>query len=279
MAHKPYAIFDNVHLYSVGHFADSQANAARTRSPAREALNLGSIAALVAFPTIVTMVVSGLWHGAAWTFIVWGLLHGLYLTINQSWRMLSERLWRNQFCYDRLMKHLWLVLTLLSVLIAEVFFRAASVQSAFRIIRGLIGVNGISPIDIQVLNAAGVSVPPISIAEFIPLVPFLWLATLFVIVLTMPNSLELLRGFGPALEFPIREPAKASQLRLGAGHRLLERAPSVVVRILEAAMSVFQSIHRNDILLGGLSATAIALRGVLRLMALSKSGGFVYGGF
>ena len=34
---------------------------------------------------MLTMLLGGLWHGAAWTFVVWGALHGLYLLVNHAW--------------------------------------------------------------------------------------------------------------------------------------------------------------------------------------------------
>ena len=43
------------------------------RGPALRYLNL-----------MVTMLLGGLWHGAAWTFVIWGALHGLYLSINHA---------------------------------------------------------------------------------------------------------------------------------------------------------------------------------------------------
>jgi len=39
-----------------------------------------------------TMLLGGLWHGAAWTFVIWGALHGIYLVINHAWQALRERL-------------------------------------------------------------------------------------------------------------------------------------------------------------------------------------------
>ena len=57
---------------------------------------VGAFISLLMFPTILTMFVSGLWHGAGYGFIVWGLLHGLYLTINHGWRVVAARLWPDQ---------------------------------------------------------------------------------------------------------------------------------------------------------------------------------------
>ena len=41
---------------------------------------------VLVMPTLVTMLLSGTWHGAGYTFIFWGLLHGLYLVANHTWR-------------------------------------------------------------------------------------------------------------------------------------------------------------------------------------------------
>jgi len=40
---------------------------------------------------LITMLIGGLWHGAGWTFIAWGALHGSYLVVNHLWR--SGRIW------------------------------------------------------------------------------------------------------------------------------------------------------------------------------------------
>ena len=41
---------------------------------------------------MLTMLLGGLWHGAGWTFVVWGGLHGIYLVINHVWHALRRRL-------------------------------------------------------------------------------------------------------------------------------------------------------------------------------------------
>ena len=65
---------------------------------------------------MITMILGGLWHGASWTFVMWGALHGLYLGLNHTWRRLG---WR---CSDRVG---W-ILTFVSVAYAWVWFSGFS---------------------------------------------------------------------------------------------------------------------------------------------------------
>lgn len=83
---------------------------------------------------MITMLLGGLWHGAGWTFVIWGGLHGVYLTVNHLWRRTGIVL-HVYFC--------WIV-TFLAVIVAWVFFRADSVGSALRILTGMAGGNGVS---------------------------------------------------------------------------------------------------------------------------------------
>jgi alginate O-acetyltransferase complex protein AlgI len=81
---------------------------------------------------MLTMILGGLWHGAAWNFVVWGGLHGLYLCINQLWMKIPVKLPRS---------FSW-VLTFGSVVIAWVLFRAPSFQRAVDVFKGMFGWNG-----------------------------------------------------------------------------------------------------------------------------------------
>jgi D-alanyl-lipoteichoic acid acyltransferase DltB (MBOAT superfamily) len=83
---------------------------------------------------LVTMLIGGLWHGAGWTFIVWGGLHGLYLIINHAWNAAG-------FAMPR---PLGAVLTFGAVAIAWVFFRATDFPSAFSILQSMALGNGLS---------------------------------------------------------------------------------------------------------------------------------------
>jgi D-alanyl-lipoteichoic acid acyltransferase DltB (MBOAT superfamily) len=102
---------------------------------------------------LITMVLGGLWHGAAWTFVIWGALHGAFLSLNYLWRSLRERLGmrpRNSLTGKF---GAWL-LTFLCVCVAWVFFRAESVADARTILAGMAGLNGVSlPVNLASLGA------------------------------------------------------------------------------------------------------------------------------
>ena len=80
---------------------------------------------------LITMVLGGLWHGAAWTFVAWGALHGAYLCINHAWNNFGPT---TPPRFTRLAEAAALILTFLSVVVAWVFFRADSISSALKIL-------------------------------------------------------------------------------------------------------------------------------------------------
>jgi alginate O-acetyltransferase complex protein AlgI len=80
-----------------------------------------------------TMLLGGLWHGAAWSFVIWGGLHGSYLVIHSLWRRSGVVLPREVG---------W-ALTVLAVIVAWVPFRAAGMHAAWAMWRGMTGLNGI----------------------------------------------------------------------------------------------------------------------------------------
>jgi D-alanyl-lipoteichoic acid acyltransferase DltB (MBOAT superfamily) len=88
---------------------------------------------------MITMLLGGLWHGASWSFVIWGGLHGVYLAINHAWRFLREGLaGRSTAAAPAALRiagrTLAVTLTLLSVVVAWVFFRAHSGAEALRIL-------------------------------------------------------------------------------------------------------------------------------------------------
>src|ERR1700733_11767687 len=80
---------------------------------------------------MITMALGGLWHGAAWTFVIWGVLHGLYLCINHAWNHFAPPLAPR---FTRIADMAAFVLTFLTVVVAWVLFRADSMASAASIL-------------------------------------------------------------------------------------------------------------------------------------------------
>jgi alginate O-acetyltransferase complex protein AlgI len=80
---------------------------------------------------MITMLLGGLWHGAAWTFVVWGMLHGVYLCINHAWSNYGPATAPR---FERAAKLAGFVLTFVCVVVAWVFFRADSLSSAWYVV-------------------------------------------------------------------------------------------------------------------------------------------------
>jgi D-alanyl-lipoteichoic acid acyltransferase DltB (MBOAT superfamily) len=103
----------------------------------------------------VTMLIGGIWHGAGWTFVVWGALHGTYLLIYHVWRDRkadsthhAPRTTHQQSTADsarmtarRFFAH---ASTFLAIVIAWVFFRADSFQAATNVLISMTGFHGLT---------------------------------------------------------------------------------------------------------------------------------------
>ena len=88
----------------------------------------------------LTMLLGGLWHGAGWTFVMWGAMHGAYLCVNHGWRTLCKN--RAPVLPEFARTLLYGGITFLAVVIAWVFFRADSFTGAIQILKGMAGYNG-----------------------------------------------------------------------------------------------------------------------------------------
>lgn len=84
---------------------------------------------------MITMLLGGLWHGAAWTFVAWGGIHGLYLCVNHGWRgLLRRRMGLQAFFGHRVFLPLFVLLTFTAWTIALTVFRADDIESAWLLI-------------------------------------------------------------------------------------------------------------------------------------------------
>jgi D-alanyl-lipoteichoic acid acyltransferase DltB (MBOAT superfamily) len=164
---------------------------------------------IIAIPTLVTMFLSGLWHGAGNQFLIFGLLHGVALVINHAWRLVRPRVWPDTAHYHRTSRPFAWALTFLVVIVALTWFHAANVATGANIVIGMAGLHGIvlpnaiAPASAgfaSVLSRAGVTFNGQSLYELIAV--WLWIAMLLTIALGLPNTLEIMRAWEPAITMP-----------------------------------------------------------------------------
>lgn len=175
------------------------------RGPERRYINL-----------IITMLLGGLWHGAGWTYVLWGGLHGLYLAINHGWRAMRNRLGQNPKApLSKPMHALSVLFTFLAVVAAWVVFRADNLRSAASILQSMMGMNGVNLPDTWLLKSGllgqwlaanytsfGATNNLIDGDSFI----FIWISML--IVWFAPNTQQIMAAFKPALVCPEGHVAK-----------------------------------------------------------------------
>jgi alginate O-acetyltransferase complex protein AlgI len=92
---------------------------------------------------MTTMLLGGLWHGASWTFVVWGGLHGAYLAVE---RLLRERFGGMMLAGSLGFRIFLALLTYALVNLTWVFFRAQDFPSAWRMLRSMLGATGGEPV-------------------------------------------------------------------------------------------------------------------------------------
>ncbi|AWB46348.1 membrane-bound O-acyltransferase family protein [Paenibacillus sp. CAA11] len=120
--------------------------------------------------SMATMLIGGFWHGAGWTFIFWGFLHGFAQFIHRIWQKTGIKMpkW-----------FAWLI-TFLFVNLAWVFFRAKTWDDAIKVLKGMIGLNG--------LGLSGLSGY---------LHNLMLIAVFFLVAVLFRNSNEMLERFKP----------------------------------------------------------------------------------
>lgn len=155
---------------------------------------------------MTTMVLGGLWHGAGWTFIIWGFLHGCYLVLNHAWAALAARIG-----FPRRARAWRLVaraLTFAAVCYAWVFFRAPDVSTAMAIVQGMSGSFGVALPEAlgarlgswrPLLDQIGLQYYLGGGAQFLE--TWAWIAVAALVAFGMPNTQEIVSRFKPALDF------------------------------------------------------------------------------
>ncbi len=155
------------------------------RGPARRYANL-----------MLTMLIGGLWHGAGWTFVFWGGLHGLYLVVNHLWRWLVPRPGTRWWSRGGAR-----LLTFFSVALAWVFFRAESFDGALAVLDGMCNL----PAGLQqyagtlqgLLQTMGFRFegPRVSPADYQALG---WLVFWLAVLWSLPNTQQWMSRYRPA---------------------------------------------------------------------------------
>jgi alginate O-acetyltransferase complex protein AlgI len=96
--------------------------------------------ALIAFPTIITMLIAGIWHGAGYQFVIFGFLNGLFMAICHKWRLFKQaHAWHD---HERLLHAPAVFATVLCYTFTLVFFKAPDIRSAIRMTGNLLGLRG-----------------------------------------------------------------------------------------------------------------------------------------
>ena len=116
---------------------------------------------------LATFIIGGLWHGAGWTFVFWGFLHGMALVIHRAWSNLGFKMWT------------WLawLITFNFVNIAWVFFRAKEWDDAVRVLGAMFSLDNVV-IALSLKNISG------------DLFTILWIIAGFILVLFFKNTVE-----------------------------------------------------------------------------------------
>ncbi len=134
------------------------------------------------FNLALSLFLGCVWHGAGWTFILWGVSHGVLLAINRQWSRLGISLSN------------WIArpLTFVAIMMTWVIFRSPSLATASDILKGMVGMNGVVLPEsyehtLAFLASWGVSFHNIPQLSF-PIYDTLWVFLLFLGVSLLPNS-------------------------------------------------------------------------------------------
>ena len=163
---------------------------------------------------LVVMLLSGLWHGAAWHFVLWGLFHGILLAGAHLWTRHSG--WLGHIRQTRLYLGVCLAITFSFVTLGWVLFRSGNLSQSLHFYHTMFGGAGLS-------LPATLTHPDKSFGTWLQSLGFVFtrndlgfsdqdhilklVCALLIVVLFMPNSQQLLAAAEPVLE-PVRDPAR-----------------------------------------------------------------------
>ncbi len=155
---------------------------------------------------LITMLIGGLWHGAGWTFIIWGGMHGLFLITNHLWLNWKGHIIPSQYLDKTITKLIAWLITILALILSWVIFRAETLNGAMSMYSAMFGFNGLSlpnsinalaPILLSIFPDANIMTNGVGIFSEGSNDAKIIIAC--IIVLYFPNTLEWMHITKPAL--------------------------------------------------------------------------------
>jgi D-alanyl-lipoteichoic acid acyltransferase DltB (MBOAT superfamily) len=176
--HMTLTRYITLYLYTPISLAVSRSRLAVGKKVSKKAaLTFNGFIEMIAYPTIVTMFLAGIWHGAGTQFMVFGLIFGVTMTLEHAWNLIRASRKSSPAIYLRVLSVLRVNLV---ALIAFVFFRSSSTDDALILLRSMTGLN----------PNAHLSVQPLSLMVFLFL-PVVWF---------LPNTQQILAESGSGID-------------------------------------------------------------------------------
>ena len=130
----------------------------------------------ICIDVMVTFLISGLWHGANWTFVIWGGLHGFYQVFEQATKSLRDR-WIRQLNISRSSfahRTFQILLTFGLVTFSWLFFKASSVGDALYMLKSILTLDGSTAIQAWVFNDGSLGLDAMDFALMLNSLVLFW---------------------------------------------------------------------------------------------------------
>lgn len=157
--------------------------------------NTGTLAFAVVIPTLVSMLVVGIWHGPAWTFVLFGLMQGIYMSVNEVWASIRRKPRKARkkagLAPPRWHRPLAVAATLIAFVVSVVPFGSVSLdhaQSMFAAMAGIGSATGQADVDWPMGSSGALAI----------------LAAIYAGIFLLPNTQQIMGRFEPVLEWSER---------------------------------------------------------------------------